>query len=444
MGLQSIVTVPLVGALGILGAMQLIRCDGQPPFQPMEVELIEELAGRVGAALNSAVLFDRQTRSRAALDTLQQVSGRIASSATTVRIVQEVLTFGSAGINADGGAAFLVDDDGELHLRDSTGDHDPDLQEAEAGVAQQAIDAGSLVVLDALTGSFGAALGVPLRILNRIIGSLVFTFADERDFTPEELSMLVTLGSRCAGALERASLYERDRDIALTFQRRLTPALPRTPAWINVAAGYRPATGMAIGGDWYQVLPAGGERIAAVVGDAVGHGLAAAAAMGKLRATNATAVANDPEPGRAIAAVDLFAVQGADTLGASVVYVLFDPDAEATYVSAGHVPLVLAPEGRPCELLEGGRRPLLGFHVPKEFNVPGRFAFGPGDIAVMFTDGLIERRGETIDEGFKRLIEAVDERRHLSPQEMCSSLLDDLTEGHDPDDDIALLVIRRH
>jgi len=90
------------------------------------------------------------------------------------------------------------------------------------------------------SGDLAAALfyltkiGTLLRILNRIVGSLVFTFKDERDFSPEELSMLVTLGSRCAGALERASLYERDRDIALTFQHRLLPGLPHVPEWIEM------------------------------------------------------------------------------------------------------------------------------------------------------------------------------------------------------------------
>ena len=235
-------------------------------------------------------------------------------------------------------------------------------------------------------------------------------------------------------ALERASLYER-RDIALTFQRRLMPGR-RTPDWVDVAAGYRPATGMAIGGDWYQVLEAGGGRIAAVVGDAVGHGLVAAAAMGQLRASIATAVANDPEPNHAIAAVDLFAVQGADTLGASVAYVLFDPDGHARYASAGHVPVVRVPALGECELLEGGRRPLLGFRVPEDLSLTADFAFDPGDVVVMFTDGL-ERRGETIDDGLKRLVDMVDKTRHTSPQEMCAALLDGLTDGYEPDDDIA-------
>ena len=87
------------------------------PFAPAEIDLIDELAGRLGAALNSAVLFDRQTRSSAALDTLQQVSGRIAAVATTTGSLQEVLTYGSAGIRADGGVVFLVDDDGELTFK---------------------------------------------------------------------------------------------------------------------------------------------------------------------------------------------------------------------------------------------------------------------------------------------------------------------------------------
>ena len=444
-GLRSIVTFPLVGALGTIGAMQLIRCEGQSPFTPAEIGLIEELAGRVGAALNSAILFDRQSRSRAALDTLQQVSGRIASVATTGKIVHAVLAYGSAGISADGAVLFLVDEDGDLTVKESTVTPDAVTEEAQLVVATQALDKGSVVVTEfGIGGSLGAALGVPLRIMNRVIGALVFTFDEHREFTPEELSMLVTLGSRCAGALERASLYERDRDIALTFQHRLMPALPSVPAWIEVAAGYRPATGMAIGGDWYQVLDAGGGRIAAVVGDAVGHGLVAAAAMGQLRASIATAVANDAEPDRAIAAVDLFAMQGADTLGASVAYVLFSPDAHARYASAGHVPVVRVPACGAAELLEGGRRPLLGFHMPDEHNLTVDFPFEPGDLAVMFTDGLVERRGETIDDGLRRLINAIEKTRNMPPQEMCASLLERLTEGHDPDDDIALLVIRRN
>ncbi len=442
--LQSVVTVPLIAVLGKIGAMQLIRCDGQPPFAPAEIELIEELAGRLAAALNSAVLFDRQARGRAALETLQQVSGRIAAVATTARIIHAVLTYGSSGVQADGGAIFLLADDGELSVKESTVTVDAATDAARLSVASEAIEGVTIVVRDlAADESRGTAVGVPLRIMNRVVGSLVFTFHEQRDFTPEELSMLVTLGSRCAGALERASLYERERDIALTFQHRLLPGLPSPPEWIEMAACYRPATGMAIGGDWYQVLDAGEGRVAAVVGDAVGHGLVAAAAMGQLRASIATAVATDPEPDHAIVAVDLFAAQGADTLGASLAYVLFDSEGSARYISAGHVPMVWVPGVGEGVLLEGGRRPLLGFRVPGDQGVTAEFRFDSGDLTVMYTDGLIERRGETLDDGLKRLLHAIEGSRHMPPQEMCDSLLEELTMGQEPDDDIALLVIRR-
>ncbi|MEY2444335.1 MAG: hypothetical protein QOE00_915, partial [Ilumatobacteraceae bacterium] len=443
-GVRALLTVPLVAALGTLGAVQLIRGESQPPFAPSEIELIDELAGRLAAALNSAVLYDRQARGRAALETLQQVSGRIAAVATSAKIIHAVLAYGSAGVRADGGAVLLVEEDGDLTPKEVIGNADEAAQHVQLRVAQRTLDQATVVVEDlASLGLHGAAVGVPLRILNRIVGSLVFTFDDEHDFSPEELSMLVTLGSRCAGALERASLYERDRDIALTFQHRLLPGLPHVPEWIEVAACYRPATGMAIGGDWYQVMEVGGGRVAAIVGDAVGHGLVAAAAMGQLRASIATAVATDPEPDHAMLAVDLFAAQGADTLGASLAYILFDPDAPARYTSAGHPPAVSVPIGGDAVLLEGGRRPLLGFRAPEEQGASGQFAFGSGDLAVMYTDGLIERRGETIDDGLKRLLHAVEASRALEPQAMCDAVVEQLTAGQGADDDIALVVIRR-
>jgi len=443
-GLRHLVTLPLVGALGILGSLQLVRCEGQEAFQPAELELLDEVAARVGAALNSAVLFQRQARGRAALDTLQQVSGRIAAAATSGKIVHAVLAYGSAGLGADGAVMFMLSEDGDLIIQEETVTSSNESREVELDVAGQAVEKGSVVLTEFDRGiAARMALGVPLRILNRTNGALVFTFNELREFSPEELSMLVTLGSRCAGALERASLYERDRDIALTFQRRLMPALPRTPPWIEIAAAYRPASGMAIGGDWYQVLDAGAGRVATVVGDAVGHGLVAAAAMGQLRASIATAVANDAEPSRAIAAVDLFAVQGADTIGASLAYVLFEPDGHARYASAGHVPVVLVPACHPGVLLEGGRRPLLGFQAREDHSFAVDVAFEPGDVMVMFTDGLVERRGEGIDDGLRRLLKAVESVRGMSPQSMCAALLEEMTRDYDPDDDIALLVIRR-
>ena len=95
-------------------------------------------------------------------------------------------------------------------------------------------------------------------------------------------------------------------------------------------------------------------------------------------------------------------------------------------------------------LLEEGRRALLGFQSPDNRSVAADIAFDPGDVIVMFTDGLVERRGEGIDDGLHRLGKTIEQVRDLSPQAMCAALLEEMTRDYDPDDDVALLVIRRN
>ena len=208
-----------------------------------------------------------------------------------------------------------------------------------------------------------------------------------------------------------------------------------------MAASYVPATGLEIGGDWFQLLDAGDGRLAAIVGDAVGHGLASAAAMGQLRASFATAVSIDPDPITALASVDKFAGLGSDTVAASAAYVLVDPTGFATYASAGHPPIVVVPSGGPAHIVEGARGSLLGYRTPA---VDGRtFPFEPGDLIVMFTDGLVESRTEPIDDGITRLITTVDAIRDLSPQQVCETLVATLTKDRVVEDDIAILILRR-
>lgn len=437
----SVITVPLVGALGTLGAMQAIRGTNATPFSPSDLELFEEIGGRVAAALNTAVLFQRQARSRAALDTLQTVSGLIAAVATTDEIGRAALVHGGRGLNATSGTLFLTNSAGELIVQEEVGLADQVRRDAELCAAQLAVEEEQVTTTRVTTDAGDRVVAAaPMRIMNRVLGALVFTFDEERDPTSDELSMLATLGSRCAGALERASLYERERTIALTLQHRLLPTLPTTPDWIEVAAAYVPASTLEIGGDWFQIFDAGGGRLAAVVGDAVGHGLASAAAMGQLQASFITAIANDADPERALAAVDLFASRGADTLAASAAYVLFDRAGTAQYASAGHPPIVWAPAHGAPTVVDSGEGGLLGTHMTASSRT---IPFESGDLVVMFTDGLIERRDETIDDGLQRLVAAVEASRHLAPQQMCDAMVESLTADVVADDDIAILILRR-
>ena len=438
----SVISVPLLGALGTLGAMQVIRGTDATPFTTTDLEFVDEIGGRVAAALNTAVLFQRQARSRAALETLQTVSGLIAAVATSEEIIQAALVDAGQGIRATSASLFLTDSDGQLTTKQAVGDADTAQRRAELDIAHRAI-AESQPVVGAGPAPAGDRFvaGTPMQIMNRVTGALAFTFEEHIEPTPEELSMLATLGSRCAGALERASLYERERTIALTLQHRLLSTLPETPDWIEAAASYVPATGLEIGGDWFQLLDASAGRLVAIVGDAVGHGLSSAAAMGQLRASFITAVANDADPLHALTAVDLFAARGSDTVAASAAYVLVDPGGTALYASAGHPPIVAVPAGGTATIVDGARGSLLGCRtaIGQQMTIP----FESGDLLVMFTDGLVESREKPIDDGLQRLVTAVDDARHLPLQDMCDAVVRACIADLAPTDDIAILILRR-
>jgi serine phosphatase RsbU (regulator of sigma subunit) len=275
---------------------------------------------------------------------------------------------------------------------------------------------------------------------------LVLGFDRRRRFHDEERAMLATFAARCAGAIERARLYEAQRDASLTLQRRMLPELPPDAPWLAAAAHYRPATGGEVGGDWYQMLPVDDHRIALVLGDAVGRGIPAAAAMGQLRGVVTGAASVDPDPRCVVDATDRFARLGSDTVGTSLVYGLVDRAAAAfRYTSAGHLPAAVLRHDGEVELLVDGRRPLLGSLDLDRSRPIGSTPFGVGDTLVLFTDGLVERRSEAIDAGLERLVRTL---RSLAPlavdaTALCDRLVDDLVGDQAIDDDIAVLVARR-
>ncbi len=445
---DSVVTVPIKGPLGVLGSLQLIRGKDRPAFSPGDLEVADELATRCGAALNTAVLFARQATSASALETLQRVSGWLARAATVRDVARAVITHGISGLRADGAALFVVGDSSTegagLSVLASDGVSEGECELALRALSERCI-ADDRVLNERVSGTRPLwALVTPLRVLDRTLGALAFVFDNDRRFADSELSMVFTLGSRCAGAMERASLHDRDRQISLTLQRRLLPALPPAPDWLDAGSAYRPAAGGQVGGDWYQLIARDDGTVVASVGDSVGHGVASAAAMGQLRASIATAVSREVDPAAALEVVDRFAAHEADTLSASVALAVLALGRPIHYASSGHPPMIVVRADGRSEVLEGGRRPLLGFgHGPKSCQAgAATTAFDPGDTLVMYTDGLIERRRELIDVGIERLRAACVRLRHVPVQQMCDELVDQLLADSLIDDDVAVLILR--
>lgn len=243
-------------------------------------------------------------------------------------------------------------------------------------------------------------------------------------------------------AAERLRASERrQREAAVTLQRSLLPQELEQPDDLRVAATYQPGcTDAAVGGDWYDVITLGAGRTALVIGDVMGRGVRAAAVMGQLRTAVRAYARLDLPPHEVLQLLDGLAGEIDPHQIATCVYAVHDPnEGRLVYSSAGHLPiLVRDPDGRIHTAAEPTGPPLGTGGWP---HASGSVPLGPGYTAVLYTDGLVERRDRDIDEGISALEQALAGATG-SPQVVCDRLIRALgvTAGHD--DDVALLVLQ--
>ncbi|MFC9927791.1 PP2C family protein-serine/threonine phosphatase [Streptomyces sp. NPDC127190] len=237
--------------------------------------------------------------------------------------------------------------------------------------------------------------------------------------------------------------HAREREIALALQDAMLPAPPLTDHE-RIAVRYRPAVGaLNVCGDWYDLVELAGTCMQAAVGDVVGHGLAAACVMGQLRSALSAASRVSAGPAQALDVLDLYArsVEGAEST--TVVSVHIDWDGRTlTYSSAGHPPPALLCADGTVVFLDEATDPPLGAHPDHVRRPQAELAFAGGDTLVLYTDGLVERRGEDLEAGFARLARSLAAHRALGPEELAAALLLDLLPAAGATDDTALLVIR--
>ena len=283
---------------------------------------------------------------------------------------------------------------------------------------------------------------LPLVVSGRAVGSLGVGFSAERRFADEERALLATLAGACAQALERARLYEQERDTARALQRNLLPSRLPELSEASVAARYRPSgDGAEAGGDWYEVLALPGGGVGVAIGDVAGHGTRAAAVMGHLRnALRAYAVEGHP-PAGVVERANRFLTALEPGEMATCCYLEFHPqDGTATVVRAGHpLPLLVQP-GRAAVLVDvGGGLP---------FGVDAGAAYAettvllpPGARLVLYTDGLVESAALPLTEGLDRLVAAASACAGAGSEALADHLLSVLGAG-EACDDVALLVLR--
>ncbi|MFI0817203.1 SpoIIE family protein phosphatase [Streptomyces sp. NPDC021098] len=296
---------------------------------------------------------------------------------------------------------------------------------------------------------------VPLRARGVVLGVASFLRAEKPEpFEDDDVSLAEELVTRAAVSIDNARRYTREHTMAVTLQRSLLPrVLPEQNA-LDVAYRYLPAES-GVGGDWFDVIPLPGARVALVVGDVVGHGLHAAATMGRLR----TAVHNfstlDLPPDEILSHLDDLIARidqdeghsaladgdggGEVIIGATCLYAIYDPvTRRCSMARAGHPPpAVVSPDGT-VEFLDLPAGPPLGLgglpFETEELELP------EGSHLVLYTDGLIEKRDRDIETGLEMLGDALTHPGR-TPEETCTAVLDALLPER-PSDDIALIVAR--
>ncbi|GAA4988980.1 SpoIIE family protein phosphatase/ATP-binding protein [Streptomyces hyderabadensis] len=290
---------------------------------------------------------------------------------------------------------------------------------------------------------------VPLRAGTLVLGVVSFWRSVKPEpFDEDELALGEELVARAAVSIDNARRYTREHSMAVTLQRSLLPRrLPEQNA-LDVAYRYLPAQA-GVGGDWFDVLPLSGARVALVVGDVVGHGLHAAATMGRLRTAVHNFTALDLPPDELLGLLDELVGRidqdeaaddsSAPVTGATCLYAIYDPVAGSCVLArAGHPPPALIRPDGTVEFPEVPAGPPLGLGgLPFETT---ELRLAEGSRLVLYTDGLVEDRAHDIDVGLEQLRRAL-ETAGETPEETCRTVLDARLPDR-PGDDIALLVAR--
>ncbi|CAM5558573.1 PAS domain S-box-containing protein OS=Streptomyces albaduncus OX=68172 GN=FHS32_002661 PE=4 SV=1 [Streptomyces griseoloalbus] len=295
-----------------------------------------------------------------------------------------------------------------------------------------------------------AMLSVPLQARGTTLGVAAFTrFNHPEAFTHDDVLLAEEVTARAAVCIDNARRYSRERETTLTLQRSLLPrTLPRTAA-LEAATRYLPAARSGVGGDWFDVIPLSGMRVAMVVGDVVGHGIQASATMGRLRTAVRTLADIDLAPDELLTHLDdlvlhLSEEAGGDSgpgeVGATCLYAVYDPvSRRCTLSRAGHPPPVVIPPGGTAQHLELPSGPPLGLGgLPFE---SAEFELADDSVLAFYTDGLVTSRGRDVDQGEALLREALSGA--AGPlDETCDRVLNSVLAPGGATDDVALLLAR--
>ena len=384
--------------------------------------------------------IERAAAERAARDEAEALAGRLARVAAITdgldamvlsELVQELCRRLHEVLGARGAAVRVVDPGGAVVADAERGSADV----AGRALRQALADGRGVVELD------DGTLAVPLRAGGELFGAVAVAGPNGTTPAGQRGALVAHAAERAALIIRRALLLEREQHVASTLQHDLLPqSLPDLPG-VSLAAHFRAGGhGIEVGGDWYDVIPLAGGRVGLVVGDVAGRGVAAAARMGQLRSVARAYALEGHAPAAFAQRMNVYHRALSPDELTTLVYAVIEPDVgRLRFVNAGHPPPLLVPGRGTPRLLEGVTPPLGVSDLPVHPETV--VDFPPGSAVVLYTDGLIERRGEGVDIGLRRLLSAADGSRD-GLEALRERVVDSCLGPSSGDDDVTALFVR--
>jgi CheY-like chemotaxis protein/anti-sigma regulatory factor (Ser/Thr protein kinase) len=440
------------------GAVDYVAKPFEPDLLRSKVSVFIELHHTRAEHLQEARARAEAEGIASTVSRLQSISDAALAHLELAELLPELLRRAARVFSADGAGLLLVDGE-ELRLTVLAGDEVDRVPAGEtvgglAALLEEAMAGATVNIAELPDGTplpgrlreagLQSLVAAPLSSVGDLRGVLFLGSREPGRFSGEDLVVLGLGAERAGVAIEHARSYEHERGLVELLQEHLLPDRLPEVAGLQLAGRYRPSERLAaVGGDWYDAIRLPDGSLGLVIGDVVGHGIAAAAMMAELRAAvRAYAIQRPDSPAAAVAELNRLVAATHSRMVATLLYLVVDAEGGGVrFANAGHPPpLLVEPAG-------GGRylqhRPAAPLGVADRTDYRDFEArLPPGGTLLLYTDGLVERRGEAIDIGLRRLLAALDDGP-AEVEELCAHLLDRADEGAALQDDTAIVAVRR-
>jgi serine phosphatase RsbU (regulator of sigma subunit)/anti-sigma regulatory factor (Ser/Thr protein kinase)/transcriptional regulator with GAF, ATPase, and Fis domain len=431
-GERPAIVMPLIADDTVLGVIAVARHPQQPPFGDDYLELVSDFAAHAAIALTLAAGREHALNQELAqADTVDDALHAATEELRRLWRARRVLavTFPTHGtFNETAYDAPHVVSVGESAQW-------VDLPSDTQQMVRSLRDGDKLTPHTTRPGTAGIALQHPEGVL-----VVWIDLAEQRSFTLEDQTLLTMLAGRLGQGLQRVHQVDQQRETALALQHAiLGPADLPSGFAVRYQAASRP---LQVGGDWYDIVDLDDGRIALVVGDCVGHDLAAATVMGQVRSACRALLFDNPSPGAALRGMDRFAARLPGAKCTTAVCAVLNPDTgELVYSSAGHPPAILVDADGTTQILDDGHTIVLGIR-PDWSRPEARVTLPARATLVLYTDGLVERRRVPMEHGISRVAALVQKGRTSELDDLANQIMSRLAPSGGYQDDVALLLYR--